>query len=179
MHLVDVATGMQLKSTGQVATCVPPGAFALLMCVFPFNLLYCLANSYLDTQCRNLTASLTTLISTAEGRRPGPQSPDASTRAMCMPPSMRSPGGGAFHSPSMLPPTCQPLARNVGSPGAHTPLANAPHTDINMYIAHMREHEYPQYMSFHMQQGMPPEVAHAAWGSYEHMKVESMMRGHT
>ena len=44
---------------------VPPGALALLMCVFPFKLVHCLANSYPATQCRNLTASLSTLISTA------------------------------------------------------------------------------------------------------------------
>ena len=76
MHLVDVATGMQLKSTGQVATCVPPGAFALLMCVFPFKLLHRLAPSYPATHCRYLTASLTTFVSTA----PAPSMEDVLNR---------------------------------------------------------------------------------------------------
>ena len=63
-----------------------------------------------------------------------------------------------------------------GSPGAHAYVA-AQHTDIDMYIAHMREHEYPAFMSFHTQQGMSCEEAHARWVPYEHMKVESMVRG--
>ena len=44
-------------------------------------------------------------------------------------------------------------------------------------MAHMNEHEYPQFMSFHMQQGMSHAEAHTQWGSYMHMRVESMMRG--
>ena len=116
-----------------------------------------------------------------EERRPGLQSPNVSTRAMCVSPDARSPDRGRHRSTSTLPPGAPetPLRDGTqGSPGAHA-SAQAQHMDINMYIAHMREHEYPQYMSFHMLQGMPREVAHAAWVSYEHMKVESMMRGHT
>ena len=30
-------------------------------------------------------------------------------------------------------------------------------------LAHIREHEYPEYMNFHMMQGMTREGAHAGW----------------
>ena len=117
-----------------------------------------------------------------EERRPGLQSPSASTRAMCVSPDAHGPDRGRLRSQSTLPPGAPVTPKRdhgtPGSPGAHA-YAHAQHMDIDMYIAHMREHEYPQYMGFHMQQGMPREVAHAAWVSYEHMKVESMMRGHT
>ena len=116
-----------------------------------------------------------------EERRPGLQSPSASTRAMCVSPDAHGPDRGRLRSQSTLPPGAPvtPLRDHgtPGSPGAHA-SAHAQHMDINMYIARMREHEYPQYMGFHMQQGMPREAAHAAWVSYERMKVEGMMRGH-
>ena len=113
-----------------------------------------------------------------EGWRPGLQSPDASTRAMCMSPSMRSPGGGASHSPSMLPPCMWPPHNVQGSPGAYAPLhANAPHTDIQLYIAHMREHEYPSYMRYYMSQGIPQQQAHSMYTEYESMRVAQRMGG--
>ena len=40
-----------------------------------------------------------------------------------------------------------------------------------MYIAHMREHEYPNFMSYHMRQGMPQQQAHGAYMEYESMRV--------
>ena len=46
-----------------------------------------------------------------------------------------------------------------------------------MYIAHMRHHEYPAFMSFHMQQGMSHEEAHARWAAYESMRVSEIVRG--
>ena len=59
-----------------------------------------------------------------------------------------------------------------GSPGGHA-YAATQHTDIDMYIAHMREHEYPNFMSFHMRQGMPQQQAHNAYTEYESMRVRT------
>ena len=64
-----------------------------------------------------------------------------------------------------------------GPPGVEAYALPPQHMDTNMYIARMRESEYPQFMSFHMQQGMPHGEACARWAAYEHMKVESMKRG--
>ena len=57
-----------------------------------------------------------------------------------------------------------------GSPGAHA-YANAPLTDIQTFIAHIRQHEYPSFMSFHALQGIPQQQAHAMYMEYEHMRV--------
>ena len=119
-------------------------------------------------------AGVAPLMADAESR-PGPQSPSVSTRAMCVSPSAHSPGGGAHHSPSMLPPnTLEPPKWDGvrGSPGGHA-YAATQHTDIDMYIAHMREHEYPNFISFHTRQGMPPQQAHSAYTEYENMKVRT------
>ena len=39
-------------------------------------------------------------------------------------------------------------------------------------LAHLREHEYPEYMKFHMMQGMTREGAHAGWHAYERGRME-------
>ena len=44
-----------------------------------------------------------------------------------------------------------------------------------MYMAHMRQHEYPMFMSYHMGQGMPREQAHSAYMEYEGMRVRQRM----
>ena len=55
--------------------------------------------------------------------------------------------------------------------------ANAPHTDIQLYIAHMREHEYPSFMRYHMSQGIPQHQAHSMYTEYESMRVAQRMGG--
>ena len=77
----------------------------------------------------------------------------------------------------MLPPVAEPKLDAMGPLGGSTYDCSPQHTDINMYIARMRQHEYPQFMDFHMRQGMSHEEAHARWVSYEHMRVASMQGG--
>ena len=82
-----------------------------------------------------------------------------------------SPGGGAHHSTSMLPPNVEPKLDTMGPPRGPAYACSLQHTDIQMYTAHLRQHEYPQCMDFHMRQGMSHAEAHARWESYEHMRV--------
>ena len=86
-----------------------------------------------------------------------------------------SPAGGALPSASMLPP-----GRTYDYPGplgGRTYDYSPQHTDTSMHIAHMRHHEYPAFMSFHMQQGMSHEEAHARWAAYESMRVSEIVGG--
>ena len=89
---------------------------------------------------------------------------------------MHSPAGGAHPSASMLPPIAEPKLDVMGLPGGSAYACPPQHTDIQMYTAHLRQHEYPQYMDFHMRQGMSHAEAHARWESYEHMRVTQRIR---
>ena len=48
--------------------------------------------------------------------------------------------------------------------------------DIDMYIAHMRQHEYPKFMSFQMSQGVPRDQAHGMYSQWESMRVDQRIR---
>ena len=97
---------------------------------------------------------------------------------MCMSPDMHSPGGGASHSTSTVPPymSVTPLQNGMqGSPGAEA-FADPLHTDTQQYIAYLREHEYPSFIHFHMSQGMSQQQAHSTYSGYESMKVSQRMQ---
>ena len=82
-----------------------------------------------------------------------------------------SPAGGAHPSASMLPPVAWPKLEAMGPPGGSAYACSPQHTDINIHIAHMREHEYPSFMSYHMSQGVPHPQAQSMYNDYERMRV--------
>ena len=115
----------------------------------------------------------------------------------------RSPGGGATTAPRLQPPSLSPQGCQGGSPQppaqpvpalAHgrapiaivAPMAPVPiapiappsqtATSYQNMLAHIREHEYPEYMNFHMMQGMTREGAHAGWHGYERGRMERWAR---
>ena len=49
-------------------------------------------------------------------------------------------------------------------------LANAPQLPEQM-LAHLRTHEYPPFMDYHMRQGMTWEEARGRWEMYEHARM--------
>ena len=108
----------------------------------------------------------------------------------------RSPGGGATTGPRLQPPSLSPQGCQGGPPQppaqpvpalAHgrSPIAIAPtpiapssqlSSSFQSMLAHIREHEYPEYMNFHMMQGMTQENAHASWHGYERGRMERWAR---
>ena len=96
-------------------------------------------------------------------------------QAPCMPAIVcvetHSPGGGAPQvaaASSMGPRTAAPTQGSSGPP-PHCAAAHQLHPE--QMIAHMRTHEYPQFMSHHAQQGMPPQEAHARYLQYEQYRM--------
>ena len=107
----------------------------------------------------------------------GQQSPGAIAQAMRVSPDARSTREGATHATSE--PHCTLGLSNCeqGSPGVHVGLSNAcAQHDMNMYIAHMRQHEYPKFMSFQMSQGVPRDQAHGMYSQWESMRVDQRIR---
>ena len=112
----------------------------------------------------------------AGSSRPG-QCPGAIAQAMRVSPDARSTREGATHATSAPPCTLGLSSCEQGSPGAHVGLSNAcAQHDMDMYIAHMRQHEYPQFMSLHMSQGVPRDQAHSMYSQWESMRVEQRIR---
>ena len=85
-----------------------------------------------------------------------------------------SPGGGAAHRSqpplAWVPAHAAPTQGSSGPP-PHMECAAAHQLHAQQMIAHMRAHEYPQFMSHHMQQGMSRQEAHDRYMQYERYKV--------
>ena len=113
-----------------------------------------------------------------EERRPGLQSPPADCRAnvanahaMCVSPSTHSPRGGA--SLVSQPPRTQPEhACGVlhGPPACAGAQQQPPGQSM---LQHLRQHEFPGYMQYHMMQGVPEWEARRRWDEYECMRMST------
>ena len=62
-------------------------------------------------------------------------------------------------------------AQGSSGPPQHVECAAAHTLHAQQLIAHMRTHEYPQFMQYHMQQGMSHQEAHDRYTQYERYKV--------
>ena len=86
--------------------------------------------------------------------------------------------GGATQQLRMLPP-CQPETPS-NPPGSREgwqgpPGASAPCVGPQQMLAHLRMHEYPAFMNYHAQQGVPQGQAIEMWQVYEYRR---MTEGH-
>ena len=82
--------------------------------------------------------------------------------------------GGATQQPRMLP-LCQPETPS-NPPGSREgwqgpPGASAPCVGPQQMLAHLRMHEYPAFMNYHAQQGVPEGQAFEMWQVYEHRRM--------
>lgn len=91
---------------------------------------------------------------------------------------MHSPGGGPSTGHAAAPARlCEggassaPAAFAIGPMQRPEPPNPQGTTSYHHMIQHMRMHEYPPFMQFHMQQGASQEQAHALWFKYEHARV--------
>jgi hypothetical protein len=87
-------------------------------------------------------------------------------------------GGATQQIRTMLPP-CQPTTPS-NPPGSREgwqgPLgASAPCVTPQQTLAHLRMHEYPAFMNYHVQQGVPEGEAFGMWQAYEYKR---MTEGH-
>ena len=80
-------------------------------------------------------------------------------------------GGPPQPGPASAGRPTQLFQATTAQPAALMPACSGSNTLYQSMLAHLRQHEYPQFMHHHMQQGMSQQDSHARWMGYEHFRM--------